>query len=102
MPYTDGDGLATYRQGQPSVGMSYEPEQWRERGIRAARFRPCPHCGGAVLARERVLTASRFGPAVIRRAMCSNPACGWVYMRTGGTRDEFVRAVNERSGDNDG
>ena len=40
-----------------------------------------------------------IGPAVIRRAECSNASCGWVYMRTGGTREEFVRAVNERSGE---
>ena len=60
---------------------------------------PCPHCGGTVLAKERVLEASRFGPAVIRRAECSNASCGWVYMRTGGMREEFVRAVNERSGE---
>lgn len=97
--YTDGDGLATWRHGQPSIQMDYAPEQWHVRGIRAARFKPCPHCGGAVLARERVLEASRFGPAVIRRAECSNASCGWVYMRTGGTREEFVRAVNERSGE---
>ena len=96
VPYTDGDGLAMWRPGQTSIAMDYEPEQWRERGIRAARFKPCPHCGGAVLARERVLEASRFGPAVIRRAECGNASCGWVYMRTGGTREEFVRAVNER------
>lgn len=97
--YTDGDGLATWRNDQPSIRMDYEPEQWRERGIRAARFKPCPHCGGTVIARERVLMASRFGPAVIRRAECSNASCGWVYMRTGGTREDFVRAVNERSGE---
>lgn len=98
VPYTDGDGLATRRPGQTSLAMDYEPEQWRERGIRAARFKPCPHCGGVVIARERVLMASRFGPAVIRQAACNNIACGWVFLRTGGTRDDFVRAVNERSG----
>lgn len=95
--HPDGEKLATYRAGQYRADMVYIVGDWREHGIRAARFAPCPHCGSAVSGRERTLTAaSRFGPKVFRHAQCSNPDCGWTYSREGGTREEFVSAVNRR------
>ena len=98
MRCTDGDNAATYRPGQWRAGMDYDGAVWRDHSIRAERFAPCPHCGSAVSGRERTLSAAhRFGPAVFRRAECTNPDCGWAYWHTGGTRDEFVQLVNRRA-----
>lgn len=46
----DGEKLATCRPGQYRADMDYRAEEWRKRGLRAARFAPCPHCGSAVSA----------------------------------------------------
>lgn len=86
----------TKRPGVLRAGMDYDAASWIERGIRAARFLPCPHCGSAVTARERTLLQSPIGPAVFRRAECVNPACRWSYNKEGGTREDFVRDVNRR------
>lgn len=89
----------TKRPGVLRAALDYDKGYWIERGIRASRFLPCPHCGGAVLAKERTLLQSPIGPAVFRRAECSNLACRWSYSKEGGTREEFVRDVNTREGD---
>ena len=86
----------TKRPGVMRAALDYDDGYWIERGIRAARFLPCPHCGSAVAARERTLLGGPIGPAVFRRAECVNPDCYWRYSQEGGTREDFVRAVNAR------
>ena len=79
-------------------GVDYRPEEWRERGIRARRFRCCPHCGAAVSARERVWTPRSGGSTMIfREARCKGEGCGWRYVKHDGSRDDFVAAVNRRA-----
>lgn len=84
--------------GKQKSGMLYRPEQWRDRGIRARRFLPCPHCGSTVAGRERIWTSpyTGGGQAVFREAKCVNEACGWRYFKHDGTREDFVREVNRR------
>jgi len=78
-------------------GMGYNAQDWTERGIRARRFLPCPHCGGAVSGRERIYTPPGGGlQAVFRSARCKTPGCGWRYFKHTGTREEFVAEVNRR------
>lgn len=84
--------------GRQVSGMLYHPEDWKEHSIRRRRFLPCPHCGSAVIGRERIWTSlySGGGQAVFREARCVNEACGWRYFKHEGTREEFVREVNRR------
>lgn len=84
-------------EGRQVSGMRYRPEEWREKGIRARRFLPCPHCGSAVSGRERIWTSPfGSGQAVFREAKCANAACGWRYFKHEGSREEFVAEVNRR------
>jgi len=84
--------------GRKQSGMAYNPEDWREHGIRARRFAPCPHCGASVSARERVwLPRGGTKSAIFREARCSNADCGWRYFGHDGSRDAFVAAVNRRT-----
>ncbi len=85
-------------EGKKTSGMFYRPEEWREKGIRARRFLPCPHCGSAVIGRERIWTSpySGGGQAVFREAKCVNDRCGWRYFKHEGSREEFVAEVNRR------
>lgn len=86
-----------------SSGMNYRAEEWREKNIRARRFRPCPHCGSAVTGRERIWTSPVSGmQAIFREARCANAACGWHYFKHEGSREEFVSEVNRRITDGDG
>ena len=90
-------------EGKQASGMMYRPEHWREKGIRARRFLPCPHCGSAVSGRERIWTSPHSGlQAVFREAKCANAACGWRYFKHEGSREEFVAEVNRRIKDGDG
>ena len=83
--------------GMHKGGMAYRPEDWRERGIRARRFLPCPHCGCAVSGRERIYTPPGGGAqAVFRSAKCKNNRCGWRYFKHEGSREDFVAEVNRR------
>ena len=84
--------------GEMKSGIRYRPEEWHEKSIRTRRFRHCPHCGSAVLGRERIWTSpySGGGQAVFREAKCVNDACGWRYFKHEGTREEFVCEVNRR------
>lgn len=90
-------------EGKQASGMAYRPEHWREKGIRARRFLPYPHCGSAVSGRERIWT-SPFSDmqAVFREAKCANAACGWRYFKHEGSREEFVAEVNRRITNGDG
>lgn len=87
------------RRGRLLCSEGYSTQQWREHGIRARRFKPCPHCGSVVAARERVWTPPYASEAklVFRDARCVNPDCQWAYHRMGGTREAFVAEVNGRS-----
>ena len=79
-------------------GALYDPSEWRERGIRARRFKPCPHCGAAVTARERVWTPWHGTTSMVfREARCVNSGCGWRYFKHNGSREEFVAEANQRS-----
>ncbi len=90
-------------EGKQASGMAYRPGEWREKGIRARRFEPCPHCGSAVSGRERIWTSPHSGlQAVFREAKCANAACGWRYFKHEGSREEFVAEVNRRIKDGDG
>ena len=77
-------------------GCFYRPEEWAEKGIKAKRFIPCPHCGCAVIARERRWTPRSGTQMVFREARCASDDCGWRYFQHGGSREEFVAAVNRR------
>lgn len=84
-------------EGNHVSGMFYRPEEWREKGIWARRFKPCPHCGSAVTGRERIWTSPHSGlQAIFREAKCANAACGWHYFKHEGSREEFVAEVNRR------
>lgn len=87
------------RSGTSRCSSGYRAREWRERGIRARRFLPCPHCGSAVTAKERVWTPPYCGgeAMIFRDARCVNPDCRWAYHRMGGTRDDFVSEVNRRN-----
>lgn len=90
-------------EGNHVSGMFYRPDEWREKGIRARRFRPCPHCGSAVTGRERIWTSPMSGlQAIFREARCANAACGWHYFKHEGSREEFVAEANRRITDGDG
>lgn len=81
--------------------MNYRAEEWREKGIKARRFLPCPHCGSAVSGRERIWTSGETArQAVFREARCVNARCGWRYFKHEGSREEFVAEVNRRRGTN--
>lgn len=84
-------------EGKKISGMAYKLEEWREKNIRARRFLLCPHCGSAVVGRERIWT-SPYGSvqAVFREAKCVNDRCGWRYFKHEGSREEFVAEVNRR------
>lgn len=83
--------------GRQVSAMRYRAEEWREKGIRARRFLPCPHCGSAVTGRERIWTSPTGGAqAVFREASCVNPRCGWHYYKHDGSREDFVAEVNRR------
>ena len=84
--------------GIPSARMEYIPAQWRDHGIRAARFLPCPVCGGAIAGRERRWTRVSTGEtAVFFEARCLRTGCGYRYVAHEGTRDAFVAAANRRT-----
>ena len=84
--------------GKQASAMRYRAEEWHEKGIRARRFLPCPHCGSAVTGRERIWTSpyAGGGQAIFREASCVNPDCGWRYFKHEGSREAFVREVNRR------
>lgn len=86
------------RPGRMVSGFAYQSEEWREHGIRAKRFEPCPHCGSAVSGRERSWWPAGATEAamVFRTATCVNRSCGWSYRNTGGGREEFIAEVNKR------
>lgn len=89
----------TDRPGRRVCSSNYRPGEFRERGVRARRFAPCPHCGAAVAARERVWTPPYAGGTsmVFREARCVNGTCGWHYFKTGGSREAFVAETNRRT-----
>jgi len=90
-------------EGKHASGMFYRPEEWREKGIRARRFLPCPHCGSAVSGRERSWTSPHSGAqAIFREAKCANAVCGWRYFKHEGSREDFVAEVNRRITNGDG
>lgn len=83
--------------GRREGGTVYRASEWREKGIRARRFAPCPHCGSAVSGRERIWTPPRGGAqAVFREAKCTNASCGWRYFKHEGSREAFVAEANRR------
>ena len=86
------------RPGRMVSGFAYKNDEWRERGIRAKRFLPCPHCGSVVSGRERSWWPAGATEAamVFRTATCVNRSCGWSYRNTGGGREEFIEEVNRR------
>lgn len=86
-----------------ALGFNYNADEWREHGIKASRFKPCPHCGGAVAARERAYSPRHLSTpkVVFRSAYCVNDSCGWRYFRQGGSREAFVDEVNTRKGMNE-
>ncbi len=88
------------RPGKMETASDYKSEEWKDRGIRARMFRPCPHCGGAVSARERIWTPpySDAQAMIFRQARCTRK-CGWGFARMGGSREDFVAAVNRRAED---
>ena len=90
--------------GKQQSGMAYRAEDWKARGIRKKRFRPCPHCGSAVVGKERIWTPPYSGApqAVFREAHCMNEACGWRYFKHEGTREEFIAETNRRIDDDQG
>lgn len=78
--------------------MAYIPGQWRDHSIRAARFLPCPVCGGAIAGRERRWTRRSTGEStVFYEARCTAEGCGYRYIAHEGTRDGFVAAANRRT-----
>ena len=84
--------------GRPAGCMEYIGAQWREHSIRAARFAPCPVCGGAVAGQERRWTRLSTGEhTVFYEARCLAEGCGYRYIAHEGTRDEFVAAANRRT-----
>ena len=86
------------RPGYPAGCMEYIGAQWREHGIRAVRFAPCPVCGGTVAGRERRWTRLSTGEhTVFYEARCLCDGCGYRYIAHEGTRDEFVAAANRRT-----
>ena len=83
--------------GKQASAMRYRAEEWSEKGIRARRFLPCPHCGCAVSGRERIWTSPVSGAQVVfREARCVNTRCGWHYFKHDGSREEFVAEANRR------
>lgn len=86
------------RPGYPAGCMEYIGAQWKEHAIRAARFAPCPVCGGAVAGRERRWTRLTTGEhTVFYEARCLREGCGYRYIAHEGTRGEFVAAANRRT-----
>ena len=78
--------------------MAYIPGQWRDHSIRAARFLPCPVCGGAIAGRERRGTGGSTGESAgFYGAGCTAEGCGYRYIAHEGTRDGFVAAANRRT-----
>lgn len=83
------------RGGWTAGSTAYNPAHWREHGIPAHRFVPCPHCGGAVAGRERRWKKYGGEPVVFFEAHCLS-GCGWHYFAHEGSRDDFVEAANRR------